>query len=171
MLGQSIQGGTNLVSNKFKFEEWEVNSYLENRTLIQSDASTTGWGAYCQKTSINVSWCCEEKSLHINILTLRAEKFTILTFWKDKNNLVVHLQLGNHNALTYLVKMGQGEWGDKEFCSNSRTQGCPGVLHVSTDHTHGRLPSRNQKSESRSDIQGGTKIIERVDFIQRSIGV
>ena len=44
-----MQGGTNLVSNKFKSEEWEVNSYSENRTIIQSDASMTGWGAYGQK--------------------------------------------------------------------------------------------------------------------------
>ena len=47
-----MQGGTNLVSNKFKSEEWEVNSYSENRTIIQSDASMIGWGAYCQKASI-----------------------------------------------------------------------------------------------------------------------
>ena len=44
--------------------------------------------------------------MHVSILELRAEKFTILTFCGYKKDLAVHVQMDNQAALTYLVKMG-----------------------------------------------------------------
>ena len=75
--------------------------------LIQSDASKTGWEAFCQKTSIGGAWSQAEQPLHINILELRAAKFVILTFCRYQKDLAVHVQMDNQAALAYLVKMGQ----------------------------------------------------------------
>ena len=75
--------------------------------LIQSDASKTGWGTFCQKTSIGGVWSQAEQALHINILELRAATFVILSFSRDKKDLAVHVQIDNRAALAYLVKMGE----------------------------------------------------------------
>ena len=74
--------------------------------LIQSDASKTSWGALCQKTSIGGVWSQAEQLLHINILELRAAKFAILTFFRYKKDVAVHMQMDNQAALVYLVKIG-----------------------------------------------------------------
>ena len=74
--------------------------------LRQSDVPKTGWGTFCQKTSIGRVWPQAEQAMHINILELRAEKFAILTFCRYKKDLAVHVQMDNQAALAYLVKMG-----------------------------------------------------------------
>ena len=74
--------------------------------MIQSDASKTGWGTFCQKTSIGGVWSQTEQVLHINILELRAAKFMILTFCRYKKDLAVHVQMDNQAALVSLIKMG-----------------------------------------------------------------
>ena len=74
--------------------------------MIESYASKTSQGAFCQKTSIGRVWYQAEQALHINILELMAAKFAILTFCRYKKDLAVHVQMDNQAALAYLVKMG-----------------------------------------------------------------
>ena len=81
-----------------------ISHQVEN--LIESYASKTSQGAFCQKTSIGRVWYQAEQALHINILELMAAKFAILTFCRYKKDLAVHVQMDNQAALAYLVKMG-----------------------------------------------------------------
>ena len=46
------------------------------------------------------------RTKHINILELIAVKLAILTFTIGKSVTVIHLQIDNMTALSYLVKMG-----------------------------------------------------------------
>ena len=67
--------------------------------LIQSDASKTDWGAFCQKKIIGGVWSQVEQALYINILELRAAQFVILSFCQYKKDLAVHVQMDNRAAL------------------------------------------------------------------------
>ena len=51
-----------------------------NKTIIQTDASQKGWGAYCQEMSIGSQWTLEESRLHINPLERKAINLVLLTF-------------------------------------------------------------------------------------------
>ena len=77
-----------------------------SKTVIQSDASKKGWGAYCQKMSIGGQGSLQESSLHINVLGLLAIKLALLTFSKMFNLKSIHFQVDNMSALSYLMKMG-----------------------------------------------------------------
>ena len=77
--------------------------------------------------------------------------------------------MGSQTTPVYLMKMGGGGEGDRKFGFNSRNRRDLEILHVSTDHTYCRAPSRNQKHKSRSSIQGDRRIIERVDLALRNI--
>ena len=57
--------------------------------MIQTDASKSGWGAFCNGVSTGRKWSEKEENLHINVLKLITAKFAILTF----------------TALSYLLKM------------------------------------------------------------------
>ena len=52
------------------------------QVLIQTDASTKGWGATCNGISTGGMWSAQEMKYHINILELLAVKPAIQTFTK-----------------------------------------------------------------------------------------
>ena len=74
------------------------------QVLIQTDASTKGWGSTCNGISTGGMWSAQE--YHINILELLAVKLAIQTFTKYRDAKAIHLQVDNIVALTYLTKMG-----------------------------------------------------------------
>ena len=76
------------------------------QVLIQTDASTKGWGATCNGISTGGMWSAQEMKYHINILELLAVKLAIQTFTKYRDVKAIHLQVDNIVALTYLMKMG-----------------------------------------------------------------
>ena len=95
---------------------WVENLQLtKGKTLINSqpqitistDASLEGWGAYCQGQKTGGPWTSQEKKDHINVLELRAVKYTILTFSRlHPKAQAIHIQMDSIVALSYLVKMG-----------------------------------------------------------------
>ena len=72
--------------------------------VIQTDASKSGWGVFCNEVSTGGKWS-EKENLHINVLEVIAAKFAILTFTKGQSNIAIHLQIDNKTALSYLLKM------------------------------------------------------------------
>ena len=74
--------------------------------LIQTDASTKGWGATCNGISTERMWSAPEMKSHINVLELLDIKLAIQTFSKTLKYKVIHLQVDCMVALTYLLKMG-----------------------------------------------------------------
>ena len=94
---------------------WANNLELSNgksllkpvtKTLIQTDASKKGWGAFCRTVSVGGQWTQQESKLHINILELKAIHLALLTFSKMFQMKYVHFQIDNMTALSYLMKMG-----------------------------------------------------------------
>ena len=78
----------------------------EPQMTIQTDGSTKGWEAHCNRISTEGKWSRKEQGRHINVLELMAVKFAILTFTKNLSNLTIHIQMDNKVALSFLLKMG-----------------------------------------------------------------
>ena len=74
--------------------------------VIETDASTTGWGALCQGVRTGGPWSKTEQQLHINCLELLAATLAIKTFAKTKEYIHIHLKMDNTTALTYINKYG-----------------------------------------------------------------
>ena len=63
-------------------------------------------GTTCNGISTERMWSAPEMKSHINVFELLDIKLAIRTFWKTLKHKVIHLQVGNMVALTYLLKMG-----------------------------------------------------------------
>ena len=81
-------------------------SQLNPEVIIQTDASLTGWGAVCNEVQTSGQWSEEERCLHINLLELLAIKLALFSFARGKRVKVIHFQIDNKAALSYLLKIG-----------------------------------------------------------------
>ena len=150
-LTQSYQ--SKVVLNLQSLEElqwWKENLSLQNGRplkigqadlVIQTDASMTG-------VSTGGKWSRQEQKKHINVLELLAVKLALLTYLKDQTRKIIHLQIDNMTALSYLVKMG----GHKKPRANSNLKGNLGFSSVQTDHDYCSVPSQQSECDSRLGI-------------------
>lgn len=88
--------------------EWNGRHLLsqEPDLIIETDASTTGWGATCQNVRTGGPWSPKEQAMHINCLELLAAFLAVKSFAKTKTNIRIHLRMDNTTALTYINKFG-----------------------------------------------------------------
>lgn len=70
---------------------------------VWTDASTTGWGGHTHSLQVSGTWSPEERSLHINILEVRAVRYTITTF--ALRHATLHLYIDNQAAMFAINKM------------------------------------------------------------------
>ena len=73
---------------------------------IETDASLTGWGAYCQGNLTGGRWSEEEQSLHINELKLLAAQFALRAFLKNVRDVSVLLKSDNVTTVAYINHLG-----------------------------------------------------------------
>lgn len=73
---------------------------------IFSDASKTGWGAFCDGNRAHGSWKETERECHINYLELLASFLALKTFAKKLSNCSILLRVDNNTALSYINRMG-----------------------------------------------------------------
>ena len=74
--------------------------------FLYTDASTLGWGASLLQESISGMWALHERSLHINVLELRAIRLSLLHFSRTVHGQTVAVFSDNTTALSYLAKEG-----------------------------------------------------------------
>ena len=74
--------------------------------VIESDASTLGWGASLNNTSTGGPWAPQERSHHINYLELLAAFLALKTFATNTYNKAILLRLDNVTAIAFLNRMG-----------------------------------------------------------------
>lgn len=78
-------------SMKSELNWWYLNIFTQNREnyhsnpsfIIETDASSLGWGAVLYKDKIGGQWTNEEKEKHINYLEMLAIDFALHSF-KEK---------------------------------------------------------------------------------------
>lgn len=94
---------------------WNTNITSSNNSLrtqdqfmleIFSDASKTGWGAFCNGDRVNGGWKDSELSLHINYLELLAVFMGLKCFAKNLSNGSILLRVDNTTAICYINRMG-----------------------------------------------------------------
>ena len=73
---------------------------------IETDASLTGWGAYCQGNLTGGRWSEEEQSLHINELELLAAQFALRAVLKNVRDVSVLLKSDNVTTVAYINHLG-----------------------------------------------------------------
>jgi len=74
--------------------------------IIYSDASLTGWGAFCEQVTTRGPWTLEDSSRHINELELLSAFYALQAFTNVSHDIAVHLYLDNSTAVSYINKCG-----------------------------------------------------------------
>lgn len=116
---QSNKGNYNCfmpISNQVKVELdwWYKNIPFSKNDLkrdeftleICTDASLSGWGAFCKNESTYGWWSTNDKRNHINYLELQAIFFGLKCFANKFNNCNVLIRTDNTTALAYVNNMG-----------------------------------------------------------------
>ena len=87
---------------------WNGKSFLTEKPsmVIESDASTQGWGATCEGVRTGGPWSPEERQWHINCLEALAAFHALKCFVRDKKGVTVLLRLDNTSAVSYVNKLG-----------------------------------------------------------------
>lgn len=96
------------------FEWWKIHITKAVRSIkpfradfeISSDASRSGWGAFCEGNRTHGHWNQEEQAHHINYLELLAAWFALKCFAKDRKDCNILLRIDNTTAIAYINKMG-----------------------------------------------------------------
>ena len=74
--------------------------------FLYTDASNVGWGASLLQDSVSGLWNVHERSLHINVLELRAIRLGLQHFVDVLRGAVVAVFADNTTALAYLSREG-----------------------------------------------------------------
>ena len=120
---------------------------MEPDLIIESDASTQGWGASHQGSSTGGPWSSHEREYHINCLELLAATLALKTFAKHMTGISVLMKIDNTTAVAYINN--QGGTVSKELISLTRNlwmwclernihiqaQHLPGVLNQAADRS------------------------------------
>lgn len=98
---------------------WWINNVSRGFTSIRSnhyikeiytDASPTGWGAYCNGDESYGHWKEHETQLHINQLELKAAFFGLKVFASDCHNCELLLRIDNVTAISCINRMGSVQY-------------------------------------------------------------
>lgn len=73
---------------------------------IYTDASTSGWGAVCQRKRTKGFWSLKERLLHINTLEILAAFSGLKCFVSNDCNSQILLRIDNSTAIAYINKTG-----------------------------------------------------------------
>lgn len=73
---------------------------------IETDASSRGWGAFCQGEATGGCWSSEEQKLHINVLEMLAVFFALKAFLKAREGVSVLILSDNMSVVAHINKMG-----------------------------------------------------------------
>lgn len=73
---------------------------------IYSDASKTGWGAFCNGQRRHGYWSDLEQQEHINVLELKAAFMALKSFATNMSQCNILCRVDNTTALAYINRMG-----------------------------------------------------------------
>ncbi|KAJ8915436.1 hypothetical protein NQ315_003197 [Exocentrus adspersus] len=91
---------------------------------MYTDASLSGWGAYCSGESTCDWWSQKFKGDHINLLELQAIFFGLECFAKGLRNTNILIRTDNTTALSYINRMGSVQFPKLNSLSRQIWQWC-----------------------------------------------
>lgn len=98
-----------------------VNEY---KLEIFSDASTSGWGAYCNEQSCYGYWKDDERCLHINELELKSAFLALKCFAKNLFDCKILLRIDNVTAISCINRMGSVQYSHFNKLSRQLWEWC-----------------------------------------------
>ena len=114
--------------------------------MLQTDALTIGWGAYCQETDQRTGgpWSGSEAAHHINWLELKAAFLAVQSFVKQSNCLIL-LLIDNRVAISHINQKGGHALTDSALCPLPASIGSVELVHGSQcNFTCGALARETQ---------------------------
>lgn len=95
------------------------------KMVIHTDASLSGWGAFCNGLRANGRWRPDELIFHINYLELLAVFMALKTFCKNEtSNCSILLRVDNTTAISYVNRMGGVQYSHLNDLSRAIWQWC-----------------------------------------------
>lgn len=91
---------------------------------IFTDASLTGWGAFCNNRRANGKWKDSELDSHINYLELQAVFFGLKCFASNLSECTILLRIDNTTAISYVNRMGGVQFPHLSNLARSIWQWC-----------------------------------------------
>lgn len=86
---------------------------------IFTDASPTGWGAFCKNKSTHGFWNSDQQLCHINYLELVAAFCGLKSFSKELKNCKILLRIDNKTAISCINRMGSVKYQHlNDICRN-----------------------------------------------------
>ena len=75
---------------------------------LRTDASSTGWGAFCENdySFSQGVWSSKYADLHINVLELLAIQHALSSLCNSRMNAHIHIKSDNSSAVSYIKKFG-----------------------------------------------------------------
>ena len=81
-------------------------SRISAQVVMETDASRSGWGAFCQGEATGGCWSTEEQKLHINALELLAVFHALKAFLKNREAVSVLVQSDNTSVVSHINRLG-----------------------------------------------------------------
>jgi predicted lactoylglutathione lyase len=103
------------VNSKKEIQWWIENIQAQNgcsiklgsiNSTIFTDASNSGWGAWCGTNLVHGLWSESEAIEHINILELKAVWLALLAFASSLRNVHLAVKCDNSTAVAYINNLG-----------------------------------------------------------------
>ena len=160
---QNIRSSTNPIR--------EENYAME----IFTDASLTGWGAFCNGEKIHGWWDLDEQNNYINYLELKAAFFGLKCFAKSHKNCEIILRMDNKTGISYINRMGSIQYPNLTQLSRKIWQWCEkrGIwIHASylksKENVEADEQSRGMPRETEWELADWAfqKIIENIGIIE-----
>ncbi len=106
---------------------------------LETDASTSGWGAVYNDMSTNGHWDANEKENHINWLELKAAFLALQTFCSEMSDVHVLIRMDNTTAVACVNKMGSTKLKLMRLISDIFEWAIMRNITLSAAHIPGRL--------------------------------
>ncbi|KAK3864567.1 hypothetical protein Pcinc_029750 [Petrolisthes cinctipes] len=126
-LGQRNSRGSLVVASDHNLRVGQSLQLAHSDVCLYTDASNLGWGASVLHDSVSGLWTPHKRSLHINLLELRAVRLGLLHFREQVHGKTVAVFSDNTTALSYLAKEG----GTRSGSLNAEAQT---ILQWAEDH-------------------------------------
>lgn len=141
---------------------WWMDNIMRTKNLIRngryaleifSDASLTGWGAFCNGERISGFWNDTEINYHINVLELKAAFNGLKCFAKQIYNKEILLRIDNTTAISYINRYGGVQFLNLNESAREIWQWCEKrQLHVFASYIKSKDNVEADEESRRSNI-------------------
>ena len=123
----NYDGKISLNNNCIREIQWWLKEGLDSNksiskgnpsVILTTDSSLLGWGAFVDDKQTQGLWSEEEKTLHINVLELKAVYLGLMSLCYNLSNVHIQVQMDNTTGIAYINNMG----GTKSYKCNEITR-------------------------------------------------